>query len=107
VSDIGRPWNSKEAAEIYRKWFPVFIDHPTFDQVGFDEEAIGLPPSATHDLKRKILAAAIAHKLRISLSHAERRYVQGEEISKSREIGLSGTVDSLFQFGNLGLCSYV
>lgn len=107
MSDIGRPWNSTESAETYRKWFPVFIDHSTFDLIGLDEDAIGLPQSATPDLKRKIIAAAVAHKLRISLSYAEKRYVQDEEIRQAREPGLSRKINNLFQLGNSGLCSYV
>jgi hypothetical protein len=107
VSDIGRPWNSTETAETYRKWFPVLIDHSTFDAVGFEEEAIGLPQVVTLDLKRKVLAAAIAHKLGISLSYAERRYVQAAQINEPRELGLSRRIDALFQEGNLGLCAYV
>ena len=105
--DIGRPWNSQEPAEIYRKWFPVFVDHATFDQVGFEDEAIGLPASVTPDLKRKVLAAAIAHKLGISIGYAERRYVRDESISQPRSIGLSRRVDSLFSLGNSALSSYV
>jgi hypothetical protein len=41
-------------ADNYRKWFPVFIDHSTFDTVGFGEESIGLDKLATLDLKRKV-----------------------------------------------------
>jgi hypothetical protein len=107
VNDIGRPWNSAESAETYRKWFPVFIDHSTFDLVGFGKEAIGLPDSTTPDLKRKILAAFIANKLRISLNHAEKRYVSGEEISQARELGLSRKIDTLFGQGYSALCSYI
>jgi len=107
VSDIGRPWNSTESAESYRKWFPVFIDHPTFDLVGFGEEAVGLSKYATLDLKRKILAAAIAHKLRISLTYAEKRYVRDEQIVQPRDLGLSRKIDRLFESGHSGLSSYV
>jgi hypothetical protein len=107
VTDFGRPWNSTEPAENYRKWFPVFIDHSTFDTVGFGEEAIGLPKAATLDLKRKVLAAAIANKLRISLGYAEKRYVGTDDITAPREVGLSHTIDNLFHEGHSLFCSYI
>jgi hypothetical protein len=107
VSDFGRPWNSTEPADSYRKWFPVFIDHSTFDIVGFGEEAIGLSTFATLDLKRKVLAAAIATKLRISLSYAEKRYVGTDDISAPRELGLSHMIDNLFDQGHSRFCSYI
>jgi hypothetical protein len=107
VSDFGRPWNSTEPAENYRKWFPVFIDHSTFDIVGFGEETIGLHKFATLDLKRKVLAAAIANKLRISLGYAETRYVETDDISAPRELGLSDTIDNLFDQGHSAFCSYL
>jgi hypothetical protein len=47
--------NSTEPAGNYRKWFPVFIDHSTFDIVGFGEASIGLHKFATLDLKRRVL----------------------------------------------------
>jgi hypothetical protein len=105
--DFDRPWNSAEPSDSYRKWFPVFPNHSAFDIVGRDEEAIGLPKIATLDLKKKVLAATIAAKLRISLSHAEKRYVREFDIPPPRDLGLSRTIDHLFDQGHSQFCSYI
>ena len=107
MSDFGRPWNSSEATEHYRKWFPVFVNYAAFDTVGFGEEAIGLPKHVTLELKKKILAAAIANKLGISLSYAEKRYVGDREIQAPRHIGLSYKIDMLFTRGHSSFCAYI
>jgi hypothetical protein len=107
VSDFGRPWNSGEATEHYRKWFPVFVNYAAFDTVGLDEEAIGLPKYATLELKKKVLAAAIATKLGISLSYAEKQYVRDEKIAPLRHVGLSYKIDALFARGHSSFCDYI
>lgn len=107
MSDFGRPWNSTETADTYRKWFPVFPDHSTFDTVGFGHELIGLSKHATLDLKKKALAAVIANKLGISLSYAEKRYVGMKDIDAPRDLGLSHKIDALFDKGHSSFCSYV
>jgi hypothetical protein len=107
-NEYDRPWNSTEPVDSYRKWFPVFPNYSAFDTVGLDEEAIGLPKIATLDLKKKVLAAAIAAKLRISLSYAEKRYVAGfDDISPMRDPGLSRTIDNLFDQGYSRFCTYI
>jgi hypothetical protein len=105
--DFGRPWNSAEPSDSYRKWFPVFPDYSAFDIVGLDGEAIGLPKITTLGLKKKVLAAAIANKLGISLSYAEKRYVGESAISAPRDLGLSREIDDLFDQGPSQFCSYI
>lgn len=107
MNDIGSPWHSTEAAESYRKSFPVFFDQPAFDIVGFDQEKIGLPITAILDLKKKVIAAAISNRLRISIGHAEERYVNNEEISPPRDAGLSHKIDRIFDQGHSLFCEYV
>ncbi|KRQ11998.1 hypothetical protein AOQ73_04965 [Bradyrhizobium pachyrhizi] len=107
MSEYGRPWNSRETTEHYRRWFPVFVNHPVFDTVGFKEEAIGLSKHATLSLKKKVLAAAIADKLGISLNYAEKRYVGDKEIAPPREVGLSHRIDRTFERGYSNFCLYI
>lgn len=58
-------------------------------------------------MKRKVLAAAIASKLGISLSYAEKRYVGTDDIRPTRELGLSHTIDNLFDRAHSQFCSYI
>ncbi len=105
--DFKRPWNSREPSESYRKWFPVFPNYSAFDTVGLGKEAIGLPTTATLALKRKVLTAAIANKLGISLNYAEKRYLSGADLTAPRDLGLSPTVDDLFDQGYSQFCFYI
>jgi hypothetical protein len=104
---FGRPWNSAEPTDSYRKWFPVFPDYSAFDLVGQGQEAIGLPKTTTLGLKKKILAAAIADGLGISLNYAEKRYVGDSDVSAPRDLGLCRTIDTLFDQGHSQFCAYI
>lgn len=107
MSDYDQPWHSNESSETYRKWFPVFPNCATFDTVGFEEEGVGLPITASSDLKKKVLAAVIASRLRISLRHAEKEYLSDAKVYAPREAGLSRRIDRLFASGHDRFSAYI
>jgi hypothetical protein len=107
VNDIENPWNSKEPADSYRKLFPVFPNYAAFDTVGIGEESIGLPKYASKDLRKNVLAAAIASKLGITPAYAAKAYLKDATIKEPRELGLTRKVDSIFNSGHEHFCNYV
>jgi len=96
--DETKPWHSDEPVERYNSLFPTlpqFVAHYT---VGLERGyAVGLPDKHSLRLRKNLLAALIADRLRIGIEYAKRRYVT--EQSQSHWLGLTDRIDKIYVEG--------
>jgi hypothetical protein len=92
------PWHSDESIERYNALFPILPDFVTRYTVGLQRgESIGLSNKHSLRLRRDLLAALVADAFDISLEYAKRRYT--EESDHSRWLGLTDTIDAIYDEG--------
>jgi hypothetical protein len=92
------PWHSHESLTLYDSLFPTLPDFVAYYTVGLEHGyKVGLPDKHSLRLRRDILAALVADKLRIGAAYAKRRYT--EERDQSRWLGLTDKIDVLYNEG--------
>jgi hypothetical protein len=100
------PWHSDESVEQYNSLFPILPDFFARHTVGLEHgERIGLLGKHSLRLRRDLLAVLAADRLGISLEYARRRYT--EESKESRWLGLTDTIDAIYEQGRKGLGWYI
>jgi hypothetical protein len=101
-----QPWHSHEPIERYNSLFPMLPDFVAHYTVGLKHgEVIGLAGKHSLRLDRDLLAVLAADRLGISVAYARKRYV--EESQQSRWLGLTDTIDSIYDEGRKDLSRYV
>jgi hypothetical protein len=100
-----RPWHSYENSERYESLFPPLPDFVAHRVLRLRELQIGLSKSAPNGVVRPLLAGLIGYRLGIGLSYAEKRYAT--DPTQSRWLGLTDTIDRLFDRGQNRLRLYV
>jgi hypothetical protein len=99
------PWHSEESTERYDCLFPILPDYVAHYTLGGKlAPKIGITKHSL-ELASKITSVQIADRLGISVAWAEKRY--SPEESKTRWLGLTDQIDTLFEHGRSRLGYYV